>query len=103
MQGIGQKENPRSTKTQAYRIEKIVSARPANTRDNEMAKDKRKINTNRNEGNMAPSEPSSPTTTNPTYSITSEKQELDLKSHLILLIEDFKKYIKKYRRTWVNR
>ena len=39
---------------------------------------------------MAPSEPSSPTTGNPAYSITSEKQELDLKSHLILLMEDFK-------------
>ena len=42
---------------------------------------------------MAPSEPSSPTRANPAYSITSEKQELDLKLHLILLMEDFKKDI----------
>ena len=42
---------------------------------------------------MAPSEPSSATTANPGYSITSEKQELDLKSHLMMLIEDFKKDI----------
>ena len=39
---------------------------------------------------MAPSKPSSPTTANPAYSITSEKQEPYLKAHLISLMEDFK-------------
>ena len=37
---------------------------------------------------MATSEPRSLTTANPAYSITSEKQERDLKSHLILLMKD---------------
>ena len=35
-----------------------------------------------------------------------EKQELDIKSHIMILIEDFKKDItplKKYRTAWVNR
>ena len=71
-----------------------------------MAKGKDKIITNRNQGNMIPSEPSSPTTANPGYPNTWAKQELDLKSHLIMLIEDFKKNItplKKYKRTWVDR
>ena len=55
-----------------------------------MAKDKCKIVTNRNQINMAPSEPSSPTTANPGYPNRKGKQELDLKSHLMILIEDFK-------------
>ena len=42
---------------------------------------------------MAPSDASSPTTANPVCSITSEKQELDLKSYLMMLMEDFKKDI----------
>ena len=46
----------------------------------ETAKGKSKIITNRNQANMGPSEPSSPTIANPAYSITSEKQELDLKT-----------------------
>ena len=58
-----------------------------------MAKGKFKIISKRNQGNMAPSEPSSSTTANPGFSITSEKQELDSKSHLMMLIEDFKKDI----------
>ena len=40
---------------------------------------------------MATSEPSSPTTASPGYPNTPEKQELDLKLYLIMLIEDFKK------------
>ena len=58
-----------------------------------MAKGKCKIITNRNQRNIALSEPSSHTTANPTYPKTLEKQELDLKSHLMMLIEDFKKDI----------
>ena len=58
-----------------------------------MAKGKHNIITKRNQGIMVQSEPSSPTTANPRYSTTSEKQELDLKSHLMMLIEDFNKDI----------
>ena len=42
---------------------------------------------------MAPSQPSSPTTASPGYFNILEKQDLDLKSHLTMLIEDFKKDI----------
>ena len=71
-----------------------------------MAKGKQKNHINRNQGHMATSKPSSPTTPISRYPNTLEKQELDLKSYLIMLIEGFKKdlnkFIKKYRRTWVN-
>ena len=40
---------------------------------------------------MATSEPSSPTTASPRYPNTLEKQELDLKSYLMMLIEGFKR------------
>ena len=69
------------------------TATPANTKDNQIAKGKLKNINNRNQGNMVPSEPSSPTTASPGYTNTPEKQDLDLKSHLIILIEDFKKDI----------
>ena len=42
---------------------------------------------------MTPSEPSSPTRANPGYPNTTEKQELDLKSYLMMLREDLKKGI----------
>ena len=42
---------------------------------------------------MVPSEPSSPTTASPGYPNKPEKQDLDLKSHFMMLIEDFKKDI----------
>jgi hypothetical protein len=42
---------------------------------------------------MASSEHRSPITASPGYPNTSEKQDLDLKSHLIMLIEDFKRDI----------
>ena len=62
---------------------------------------------NRKQGYLALSEPNSPTIASPGYTITPEKQESDLKSPLMMVIEDFKKDIKtpleKYRRTQVNR
>jgi hypothetical protein len=58
-----------------------------------MAKGKCKKFINRNQGYMASSEFSSPTTASPRYLNTPEKQDLDLKSHLMMLIEDFKKDI----------
>ena len=79
----------------------------ANTRDNQMEKGKCKNITNRKQGNIAPSEWSSPKTASPGYPTIPEKQNLDSKSHLMMLIEDFKKDIntplKKYRITWVKR
>ena len=85
--------NPRSTDTQDYRTDKPQSetARPANTRDSQMAKGKCKNITNRNQVNIAPSKPSSPTTVSPRYPNTLEKKDIDLKSYLMMLIEDFKK------------
>jgi hypothetical protein len=71
-----------------------------------MAGGKHKNISNRNQGYLASSEPNSPTISNPRYTITLEKQYLDLKSLLMMMIEDFKKDInnslKKYRRTQVN-
>ena len=48
---------------------------------------------NRKQGYMASSETSSPTTVNPGYPRTPEKQDFDLKSHLMMVIEEFKKDI----------
>jgi hypothetical protein len=42
---------------------------------------------------LASSEPSSPTTARHGYSSKLEKQDSDLKSHLMMMIEDFKKDI----------
>ena len=58
-----------------------------------MVKGKRKNLTNRNQDYLASSEPSTPTTASPGYPNTPEKQDLDLKSYLMMLVEDFKKDI----------
>jgi hypothetical protein len=60
-----------------------------------MAKGKNKNLTNRNQGYLASSEPSSPTTASPGYSNIPEKRDLDLKSHFMMLIQDFNKAIKR--------
>ena len=49
--------------------------------------------TNRSQDNLASSEPSTPTTASPGYPNTPEKQDLDLKSYLMMVVEDFKKGI----------
>jgi ABC-type oligopeptide transport system ATPase subunit len=49
--------------------------------------------TNRNQDYLASSEPSTPTTGSPGYPNTSEKQDLDLKSYLRMLVQDFNKGI----------
>jgi hypothetical protein len=71
-----------------------------------MVRGKHKNISNRNQGYLASSEPCSPTTGNPGYPNTLEKQDSDLKSHLMMMIKDFKKDIrniyKKYKRTQVN-
>jgi uncharacterized coiled-coil protein SlyX len=58
-----------------------------------MAEGKHKNISNRNQGYLASSEPSSPTMASPGYTITLEKQDLDLKSLLMMMIEDIKKGI----------
>jgi hypothetical protein len=55
-----------------------------------MAKGKHKNISNRNLGYLASSETSSPTKESPGYLNTPEKQDYDLKSHLMTMIEDFK-------------
>ena len=71
-----------------------------------MAGGKSKNRSNRNKGCLASSEPISPNIASPRYIITPEKQDIDLKSHLMMMMEDFKKDInnslKKYRKTCRN-
>jgi hypothetical protein len=49
--------------------------------------------TNRNQAYLSSSEPSSLTKASPEYPNTPEKQDSDLKSHFMMMIEDFKKDI----------
>jgi hypothetical protein len=56
-------------------------------------KGKGKSLTNRNQGYLASSEPSTPTTASPGYPSTPERQDSDLKSYPMTLVEDFKKDI----------
>ena len=59
-----------------------------------MAGGKHKNISNRNQGYLASSEPNSPTIASPGYTNTSEKQDSDLKSLLMMMmIEDIKKDI----------
>ena len=58
-----------------------------------MAGGKHKNISNRNKGYLTSSEPNSPTIASSGYTITQEKQDLDLKSLLMTMIEDFKKDI----------
>lgn len=68
--------------------------RPASTRENQMARDKYKIISNRIQCNLAPSEPSSPTPGRPGYPNMHENQDNDPISHFMKMIETFKKDIK---------
>ncbi len=58
-----------------------------------MAKGKPKNLTNRNQDHWVTSEPSKPTIVSPGYPNTPEKQDSDLKSYLMMVVEDFKKGI----------
>ena len=58
-----------------------------------MAGGKHKNRSNRNQGYLASLEPNSPTIASPGYTITPEKQDMDLKSLLMMMMEDFKKEI----------
>jgi hypothetical protein len=59
-----------------------------------MVNDKHKIISNRTQCTLAPSEPSS-TIASSGYPNTPKKQDIGLKSHLMKMIEPFKKNIKK--------
>jgi hypothetical protein len=59
-----------------------------------MAGGKLKKRSNRKQGYLASSETNSPTIENPRYSITLEKQDMYLKSHLMIMMEDYKMVIK---------
>ena len=61
-----------------------------------MAGGKHKNRSNRNKGYLASSEPNTPTIQSPGYRITPEKQDMNLKSLLMMMIEDFKKEIQTY-------
>jgi hypothetical protein len=63
-----------------------------NTRDFQMAKGKHKDLTKRNQEHWASSEPSTHTMS-PGYSSTPEKQDSDIKSYLMMVVEDLKKGI----------
>jgi hypothetical protein len=55
-----------------------------------MAGGKHKNRSNRNQGYLASSEPNSPTMASPGYTITLEEQDMDLKSLLMMMMEDYK-------------
>jgi hypothetical protein len=55
-----------------------------------MAGGKLKNRSNRNQVYLAKSEPKSPTIAIPEYTITTEKQDMDLKSLLMIIMEDLK-------------
>jgi gas vesicle protein len=58
-----------------------------------MVKGKRKNLTKRNQDHSPSSEPSTPTSASPGYPNAPEKQDSDLKSYLMMLVEDIKKSI----------
>jgi hypothetical protein len=71
-----------------------------------MSRGKDKNMSHKNQSYLASSEPNSPTTASPEKPNTAEKQDSDLKSHLMMMVEDFKKDIsnslKKHKRMQVN-
>jgi hypothetical protein len=77
---------------QAHRNERLHSktAMSVNTRCNQMARGKLKNICNKTQCHLSTSKPSSPTTASPECPNTPEKQDSDLKSHLMKMIEEFK-------------
>ena len=68
----------------------MLTPRAANPRDNQIARGRCKIINNSSQYTLAPSEPSSPTTTSPGYPNIPEKQDTVLKFHLMKIIETFR-------------
>jgi len=65
-------------------------AEQGSARHKQMGRGKHRNPNNRNQDYMESSEPNSPTKANTEYPNTPEKQDLDLKSHLIMLMEDLR-------------
>ena len=90
----GESWSPRSANTglQSHRRNTLQpeTARTSKTRDNQMAKGKCKNLSNRKQDYLVPSEPCSPTTASYGFPNTLEKQDVDLKSYLMMLIEEHK-------------
>jgi hypothetical protein len=86
-------DTPTIIGSHAHRRSKLQSEtkRPTNTMDNQMVRAKHKNINNRNQGYLVSSEHNSPTTASPVYTNTPEKEDSDLKSHLMRMIDDFKK------------
>jgi hypothetical protein len=61
-----------------------------------MERDKHKKKIHRNQGYLASSEPNVPNSACSGYTITQEKQDMDLKSLFRMMMEDFKKEIKNF-------
>ena len=88
-------DTPKITGSQAQSGDKLQSetARPT-TRGNQIVAGKCKKLSNRNQGYAVSSKPNSPTIASPRCPNTTEKQDSDFKSHLmIMMMEDFKKNI----------
>ena len=83
----------RSSDNQDHRKDRLQSdiSRAGSTRVNQMVGSKHKNRSNRNQGNLASSEPNSPTIASLGYPNTLEKQDSYLKSLLMMMIEDIKK------------
>jgi len=92
---LGESQSSSSVDTQAYRKVNLPweRARPANTRDKQMVQGKGKNLSKKHQGHVASSEPCSPTIASPGYHNIKEKQAFDLKSQLIMMLEDIKKDI----------
>jgi hypothetical protein len=58
-----------------------------------MAEGKLKNRRHRHQGYLASSEPNSPTIEIPDYTITPEKQDMESRSLLMMMMEDYKKDI----------
>jgi hypothetical protein len=87
-----------NTGLQTHRRNKFQpeTARTFNTRDYQVVKGKCKNLTNRIQEYLASSELSTHTTASTGYHNTLEKQDSYLKSHLMILVEDFKKDINSF-------
>ena len=70
-----------------------MALRPDNTRENQTDRSKHKIKSDRTQSKSAPSEPNSSIRASAGYPNMSPDQDKDLKSHLMTMIEGFKKDI----------
>nr|AAQ96247.1 LRRGT00034 [Rattus norvegicus] len=75
-----------------YKLQ-LETESPTNTKVNQMVRGKHKNLSNRNQSYLASSEPCSLTKASTGYLNPTEKQDYDLKAHLMMMIEDFKKDI----------